>query len=62
MLNQGTVLLFPSPCFRIEEVLVSLLTFAGVGKTVSIGVNYSQSRRMGYNDNRQDTPKIQSSS
>jgi len=34
----------------------------GVGKTVSIGVNYSQSRRMGYNDNRQDTSKIQSSS
>ena len=34
MLNQGTVLLFPSPCFRIEEVLVSPLTFAGVGKTV----------------------------
>ena len=34
--NKGTVLLFPSPCFRIEEVLVSTLTFAGMSKTVSI--------------------------
>ena len=34
--------MFPSPCFRIEEVLVSPLTFAGVGKTVLAALDYKR--------------------
>ena len=34
--------MFPSPCFRIEEVLVSPLTFAGVGKTVIAAFDYKR--------------------
>ena len=43
--NKGTVLLFPSPCFRIEEVLVSTLTFAGVGKTVIAAFDYKRFKK-----------------
>ena len=39
--NKG-FLLFPSPCFRIEEVLVSPLTFAGVGNTVIVVFVYKR--------------------
>ena len=34
--------MFPSPCFRIEEVLVSPLTFAGTGKTVISALDYKR--------------------
>ena len=34
--------MFLSPCFRIEEVLVSPLTFAGVGKTVIAAFDYKR--------------------
>ena len=34
--------MFPSPCFRIEEVLVSPFTFAGVGKTIVAAFDYKR--------------------
>ena len=43
--------MFLSPCFRIEEVLVSPLTFAGVGKTVIDVFDYKrfkQANKLGH--------------
>ena len=37
--------MFPSPCFRIDKVLVSPLTFAGVGKTVIAAFDYKRFKK-----------------
>ena len=37
--------MFPSPCFRIEEVLRSTLTFAGVDKTVIAAFDYKRFKK-----------------